>query len=80
MTLLLPDGQRLITKKIEDLDFPQIGIYLENQNGEQQKLCFAEYNSEKPVGEKICIRVYDSKLDEPRYYSSLLTNKETPLS
>jgi len=41
-------------------------------DGSMERLCFAEYNKDKPDDMKLCIGAYSEGIDEPAYYSSYM--------
>lgn len=69
VSLLLPDGSKLVAAAIDDPNFPAINIYLVRPNGDEKELvAFAEYNSEHSDGARLCIGTYQSDSDETKAY------------
>ena len=67
---VLPDGISLIAETWEDPDYPGIRISSRQSGQKDELLCFAEYNTAKPEGKRLCISAYAAGLDEPAYYES----------
>lgn len=68
IVLPLPDGTRLQAVMQNDVRYPAIYIYLEQEKGTSIPICFAEYNPEHP-GRELHIGAYQSELDDPTYYA-----------
>ena len=70
--LELPDGTQLVAEAIDNPDYPGIEIQMMKTDGSMERLCFAEYNKDKPDNMKLCIGAYSEGIDEPVYYSSYM--------
>ncbi len=73
----LPDGTMLRAAAYNGGDFPCIDIYWDTDgylSGE--KICFVEYNPEKPAQKRVCIGVYQADSDETKYYAPYNGRKE----
>lgn len=69
VSLLLPDGSKLVAAAIDDPNFPAINIYLVKLNSDDEELvAFAEYNSKHSDGARLCIGTYQSDSDETKIY------------
>jgi hypothetical protein len=66
----LPNNMALVAELWDEPDYPGIRISLKKPDGTTEFLCFAEYNSAKPEGRRLCICAYAHDLDEPAYYAS----------
>lgn len=75
-TLQLPNGQSLKAVAFQQDDYPSINIYLCDQDGELELICFAEYNSEKTSGHQICIGAYQSDQEDTTYYAPYRAEEE----
>ena len=65
----LPDGTYLQAVAAEDDTMPNLSIYLQTGNGDEQKsVCYAEYNYEREPGKELCIGVWDSQSEDPYMY------------
>lgn len=54
----LPDGTFLRAVALEDDVMPNMSIYLQTGNGDEEKsVCYAEYNYEREHGKELCISV-----------------------
>lgn len=72
---MLPDGTYLRAVAAVDDTMPNMSIYLQTDNGDEEKsVCFVEYNSERDTGKELCIGVCASDSPDPYFYSSY--NKE----
>lgn len=71
-----PDGTRLKAEVYPSDPYPCININLINQEGEVERVCFAEYNPEKEPGRELCVGVYCASDDETVYYDSYYRQKE----
>ena len=67
---VLPDGSKLVAELWDEPEYPGIRISLKKPDETNEVICFAEYNSLKPDGRRLCISVYGDGLDEPVYYES----------
>ena len=70
LNLTLPDKSCLIARLDDNPDYPGILIYLQNPNGTEELVCFAEFNSEKPPGKELCLGAYTSIEDDTVYYDN----------
>ena len=70
--LMLPDGTALESKLYDGAQFPSIDIYRIGLDGVAEKICFAEYNAEKPPGQELCIGAYRSDEPDTVYYESYI--------
>jgi len=69
----IPDGKSLVAEVINEPEYPAIRILLRTRSQDDQVVCFAEHNSEKPMGKELCIAAYSFDQDEPVYYESYNT-------
>lgn len=78
--LQLPEGLALKAIANNDPDYPSIRIQLLGPAAhmEEEILCFAEYNSDRPEGHRLCIGLYTQNDDEPAYYGSYVPYQEEP--
>ncbi len=68
--LRLPDGTRLIAETQRDIDYPAINInYIDAENN-FDTVAFAEYNPEKPFGQKVCVGVYQNQDEDTKFYDT----------
>ena len=67
---LLPDGLSLVAETWDEPDYPGIRIALQNPDGTNEVVCFAEFNTAKPDGRQLCVCAYSRDIDEPVYYES----------
>lgn len=74
VTLDLPDGSSLIAKAVDNENFPAIDINL--LSGDEEKICFAEFNPEGEEGRELCIGIYCRDSDETTYYKSYNDRKK----
>ena len=65
-----PDGRAIRALAIDDRSFPAIEIELVNKDGNVEKVCLVEYNSERGEGQEVCIGTYSEGEDEPTHYYS----------
>ncbi len=65
-----PDGRAIRALAIDDSSFPAIEIELVNKDGNVEKVCLVEYNSERGEGKEVCIGTYSEGEDEPTHYYS----------
>lgn len=70
LELALPNGMSLKAQAVKDPDYPCIQVTLKQPGCSEDIICFAEFNSSKPIGKEICISAYAHNLDEPVYYAS----------
>ena len=76
LVMLLPDGTRLRAVAAEDDAMPNLSIYLQTDNDDEEKsVCYAEYNYEREPGKELCIGVWHSQDEDPYFYESF--NKGT---
>lgn len=75
ISILLPDGRKLIAQAFPNSDYPCINIYLQMENGDEDEVCFAEFNPEHPVGQQVCVGAYRDDDDETQYYQPYETIK-----
>jgi hypothetical protein len=66
----LPDEKTLVAETWDDPEYPGVRVSLRVAGQPDELICFAEYNSTKPVGRELCIAAYSSGRDEPVYYES----------
>lgn len=65
----LPDGTYLRAVAAEDDTMPNLSIYLQTGNGDEEKsVCYAEYNYEREAGKELCIGVWNSQEEDPYFY------------
>ena len=74
--IVRPDGTRLKAEIYPNDPYPCININLINQEGETERVCFAEYNPEREPGHELCVGVYCASDDETVYYDSYYRQKE----
>ena len=66
--IMLPDGTLLRAVGYEEDEYPGINIYRCLPSGDNQLICFAEYNPGKEQAYRLQIGVYRSDTDDPVYY------------
>lgn len=67
----LPNGQQLVARMYEDIEYPSIDIYLEGEGFESQKICFAEYNPDcRDSAEDVFVGAYVPNQEDVEYYES----------
>ncbi len=72
----LPDGTCLRAVAAQDDIMPNLSIYLQTCNGDEEKsVCYAEYNYEREPGKELCVGVWHSQDEDPYFYESF--NKGT---
>ena len=64
----LPNGEIMRAVAFSSDANPAIDIYLGEDN--EKILCFAEYNMDKAVGERVCICAYKEDQEDSVYYDS----------
>ncbi|WP_285819594.1 hypothetical protein [Bacteroides acidifaciens] len=65
----LPDGTCLRAVAAEDDTMPNLSIYLQTGNDDEEKsVCYAEYNYERGAGKELCIGVWNSQEEDPYFY------------
>ncbi len=68
IAFLLPDGSYLRAVGYPHNDYPCIDIYWDNGvNDPTYPICFAEFNSDKPDGQQVCIGAYCSTEEDTQY-------------
>ncbi len=78
IVLALPDGTYLRAKAIDDENFPAINIYWDRNDPEDEgEICFAEYNPERHEGPRVCIGVYQSDSEDPKFYTPYLAERKS---
>lgn len=77
VSLGLPDGTLLRAAAFEDENFPAINIYAIHPDKPCELLCFAEYNSERAEGHRLCIGVYQSDTDDTTYYEPYAAERDS---
>jgi len=70
IAIRLPDGSYLQAVPETESAYPSIDIWVIRYNGVREKLCFAEYNPNRPEGLELCVAAYHHDDDEPSYYMS----------
>lgn len=65
-----PDGRAIRALAIDDSSFPAIEIELVKKDGNVEKVCLVEYNSERGEGKEVCIGTYSEGEDDPTHYYS----------
>lgn len=75
INVLLPDGRKLIAQGFEDTPYPSINIYLQIDNGDEDEICFAEFNPDRPQGRQVCVGAYRDDDDDTQYYQPYETGK-----
>lgn len=75
ISVLLPDGRKLIAQAFQNTSYPCINIYLQTNNGDEDEICFAEFNPDHPKGQQVCIGAYRDDDDDTQYYQPYETDK-----
>lgn len=63
----LPNGKTMRAVAYQDDVNPAIDIYLGEKN--ENPLCFAEYNTDKPDGQNVCVCAYKESQEDSVYYA-----------
>lgn len=63
----LPNGNVMRAVAFEDDVNPAIDIYLGKDN--EKPMCFAEYNTDKPDGQNVCVCAYKESQEDSVYYA-----------
>ena len=66
--LSLPDGTTLRATAYGSTDYPAINIERTGSDGEEDLVCFAEFNPERGDHGMLCIGAYQSEQDDTTYY------------
>lgn len=75
--LTLPDGTTLQVSFHPKDKYPGICIDMVHESGENERICFVEYNPEREPGHQLCIGVYCSTEEDTVYYSSYRREPES---
>ena len=67
--LELPDGTKMRAVTSENITYPAINIEIFH-NGSWEKVCCAEYDSDRAEGKKLCVGAFTHDCDFPMYYDS----------
>jgi hypothetical protein len=70
IVLALPNDLSFVVKIGGDTDYPGVFTYLKQLDGQEDIVCFAEFNSSRPEGKEICVGAYAHNIDDPTYYAS----------
>lgn len=74
--LVLPDGMALRVTVCKGDTNPCVNIDLVDASGGENRVCFAEYNSEKDPGQELCVGVYCASRNDTVYYGSYFRDQE----
>lgn len=75
--LPLPDGTYLQAIAINDPTFSAINVYWGGiMPVERKQVCFVEFNPEREAGSQVCVGVYQSDVEDTKYYAPYMAERK----